>query len=427
MKRRDLIRTAALTAPALTLAAGCSSQSSRGGGTASQLRMWTHAGGNEEELPVIEQIVADFNAQSEVEIVLESFPQASYNDAIVAAATSGDLPDILDLDAPIMPNWAWAGYLAPLEIDQTVLDTMLPTTIGRFQDQVYSVGPYDTALALLGRRSALEAAGLRIPEVDSPWNREEFDEALAALSELPDYEFAIDLGVWDVAEWWPYAYAPLLQSFGGDLIDRSSFLTADGVLNGPEALEFGNWFQSVFTNGWASTTPTTGGTDFTQGIVPLVWAGGWQVLQAMDVHGADEVLVLPPPDFGAGSKTGAGSWQWGISSSSQNVEAASEFLSFLLQDEYLVAYSDAIGTFPTTPTAVEQTEHYQPDGALEPIYEISREYALVRPETPAYPVISSVFDRIMRDIMAGSDVQTSLDQAVADIDANIESNDGYGF
>jgi multiple sugar transport system substrate-binding protein len=42
-------------------------------------------------------------------------------------------------------------------------------------------------------------------------------------------------------------------------------------------------------------------------------------------------------------------------------------------------------------------------------------------------VISSVFERAAKDIKDGADVQSTLDDAVAEIDTNIESNDGYGF
>ena len=40
-------------------------------------------------------------------------------------------------------------------------------------------------------------------------------------------------------------------------------------------------------------------------------------------------------------------------------------------------------------------------------------------------MISSVFDKAARDIVSGSDVQSALDQAVKDIDADIASNNGY--
>ena len=56
-----------------------------------------------------------------------------------------------------------------------------------------------------------------------------------------------------------------------------------------------------------------------------------------------------------------------------------------------------------------------------------QEYAVLRPETPAYAVISTTFETAAKDIMNGADVQETLDRAVAEIDANIASNDGYGF
>ena len=39
-------------------------------------------------------------------------------------------------------------------------------------------------------------------------------------------------------EWWPYGYSPFLQSFGGDLINRSDYKSAEGVLHGDPADPF---------------------------------------------------------------------------------------------------------------------------------------------------------------------------------------------
>ena len=51
----------------------------------------------------------------------------------------------------------------------------------------------------------------------------------------------------------------------------------------------------------------------------------------------------------------------------------------------------------------------------------------MRPETPAYPVISSAFDKAAQDIIDGLDPQDALDGAVDTIELNIEDNNGYGF
>ena len=57
--------------------------------------------------------MSDFNAsQEDYKVEIQSFPQDSYNDAVTAAASAEKLPCILDVDGPIMPSWAWGGYLA---------------------------------------------------------------------------------------------------------------------------------------------------------------------------------------------------------------------------------------------------------------------------------------------------------------------------
>ena len=103
-----------LTAGALLVSTALSSVAH----AATELAMWYHGAGNEVESAIVNQIIDDFNAsQSEYTIALESFPQGAYNDAVQAAALAGNLPDIIDVDGPVMPGWAWAGYIAPLPID----------------------------------------------------------------------------------------------------------------------------------------------------------------------------------------------------------------------------------------------------------------------------------------------------------------------
>lgn len=120
------------------------------------LTMWYHGAGNEVESALINQIISDFNAsQSDWSVSLESFPQAAYNDSVVAGALAGNLPDILDVDGPVMPNWAWAGYLQPLNIDEGLIADFLPGTIGRWDGKLYSVGLWDAAVAMITRKSTL--------------------------------------------------------------------------------------------------------------------------------------------------------------------------------------------------------------------------------------------------------------------------------
>jgi len=108
MKRKSLpviLSAGVVTAFALS-ACGQAGQGGGGGDGPTELTLWTHSAGNPAELEVYQQIIGDFNdSQDEFEVVEESFPQGAYNDAIVAAAAAGDLPCLIDMDGPIMPNW----------------------------------------------------------------------------------------------------------------------------------------------------------------------------------------------------------------------------------------------------------------------------------------------------------------------------------
>jgi multiple sugar transport system substrate-binding protein len=108
---------------------------------------------------------------------VQDFPQISYNESVVAAALAGNLPDIIDVDGPVMPNWAWAGYMAPLKLSEGALDDWLPTAVGYWDGEVYSVGLWEAACAIYARKSVLEKYDIRIPTLENPWDLEEFDAA----------------------------------------------------------------------------------------------------------------------------------------------------------------------------------------------------------------------------------------------------------
>lgn len=394
---------------------------------ATELSMWYHGAGNPVEAEIINQIISDFNAsQGDYTIALESFPQAAYNDSVVAAALAGNLPDIIDVDGPVMPNWAWAGYLQALPIDEAEFADFLPGTKGFWDGKLYSIGLWDAAVALVTRQSILDELGLRTPTLDNPWSGEEFAAALEAAKASGKYDYALDLGMAWTGEWYPYAFSPFLQSFGGDIVDRSTYQTAEGALNGDAALAFGEWWQSLFTDGYAQATQDGADRDtgFAAGKYAFTWNGNWAALGALEAF--DDTVFLPAPDFGNGSKIGAASWQFGVTTSSENPEGAAEFIKFATQDKYLAAFTDGIGLIPATASAAAMTEHYKEGGAMSSFFALSEGQALIRPATPGYVVAAKVFEKALADIAQGADVADTLDASVDEINADIEKNSGYG-
>lgn len=395
----------------------------------SELTFWQHGAGNPWEGEIFGQMIEEFNAsQSDWRVTLQQFPQAAYNDSVTAAALSGELPDIVDVDGPVMPNWAWAGYLAPLEITEAELEGFLPGTVGRWDGQIYSVGLWDAAVAMVTRRSILEKHGIRIPTLEAPWTGEEFDAALVTLKESGAFEYPLDLGMWDRGEWYPYAFSPFLQSFGGDIVDRATYQTAEGVLNGDAAIEFGEWWQGLFEDGLAPGTsqdPADGATGLVEGKYAIGWTGNWKAAQVLEAFG-DDALFLPAPDFGNGPKVGAASWQLAVSDQSENKEGANAFIRFAMQDKYLAMFSDASGLVPATASAAALTENYKEGMPMAVFYDLSAAQAVLRPVTPGYVVQARVFTKALADIADGADVATALDAAVDEIDADIANNQGYG-
>ncbi|MCD1635099.1 sugar ABC transporter substrate-binding protein [Martelella mediterranea] len=398
------------------------------GYAATELTMWYHGAGNETESSILKNIVSDFNeSQDDWEVVLESFPENSYNDSVTAAALAGNLPDIIDVDGPIMPNWAWSGYMQPLPIDKAKLDGFLPGAIGEWDGQIYSVGLWDAALAMMTRQSYLDKYDIRKPTLEEPWTAEEFDDILVKLKESGDFEYPLNLGMADAGEWYTYAFLPFLQSFGGDLIDRSDYQSAEGVLNGEAAIAFGEWWQSLFERGLApgpSQDPADHQSGFINGDYAIDWNGNWTARAKLDAF--DDVVFLPAPDFGEGPKIGAASWQLGISESSEHPEGAAAFIEFAIQDQYLADFSNGIGLVPATQAAADMSDFYKEGAPLAVFYGLSDAQGTLRPVTPGYVVETSVFQKAIADIANGADVADTLDGAVDEIDTDIDRNQGYG-
>ncbi|MEM1361989.1 MAG: extracellular solute-binding protein [Pseudomonadota bacterium] len=395
-----------------------------------ELSLWYHgAGSANAEEALVNELVEEFNAsQSDWKVVIETFPQLAYNDAVGAAALAGELPDILDVDGPVMPNWAWAQYMQPLGIDEAKLEGYLPGPVGRWNGEVYSVGLWDAAVALTTRRSTLEKYGIRVPSLDAPWSLDEFNEALATIAASGDFEYPLDLGMAWKGEWYPYAFSPLLQSFGGDIVDRDGYQSAEDVLNGDAAIEFGEWWQGLFENGYVPGTSQDAAdreTGLLDGKYAMSWNGNWAAVPVVEAFG-DDALFLPAPDFGNGSTIGAASWQFGISATSEHPEGALAFIEFALQDKWFAAFSDGTGLIPVTASAAAETENYAPGGPLEVFYDLSKAQALVRPVTPGYIVQAKVFEKALADIANGADVADTLDAAVDEINEDISRNSGYG-
>lgn len=372
-------------------------------------------------------LIDRFNAsQSKWRVVAQSLPQGGYNQSIVAASLAGRMPCLIAVDSPMVASFAWAGHLRPLDgyVSGGALAPISPAALGRYAGKTYAAGQFDAALAIFTKRSILARMHTRVPTLDRPWSLAEFQTLLDRLKADGEYRYPLDLATRDdKASWWTYAFSPMLQSFGGDLVDRQSMTNAEGTLNGPAARRFGAWFQALFVKGLVSRQEPDENA-FVKGRAAVVYTGDWWAPEYRKYAG-DDLLILPPPDFGQGVVIGGGSWQWGISKACPHPDGAGQFIEFLLQPRQIAAMSDASGGIPVTEAGAEASRDFGKTGKSRIFFELMRRFAKGRPATPAFAVISNAFTFAMRDVMDGKNVEDALDDATDDIDGAIADHHGY--
>ena len=411
----------------LVLALAAASAGAAAAGTPVSLSLWLHAGPGPER-DVVQESLRRFNAaHPDIRVELAALAEGGYTEQLELAARKRSLPCLLELDGPTVAHWAEGGHLLPLDglpgIDR--LQRHLLRTIvqqGTYRDRLYSLGQYDSGLALWGNRRLLQKAGVRIPVgTRHPWTLDELESALQALkkSGVPkpmDMKFNYGIG-----EWLTYGFSPILQSFGGDLVERGSATPrASGVLNGPASVRALQVLQNWVRQGWVDAA-TKDDDDFVKGRSAISHVGHWVYRDYRKALG-DDLVLMPMPRFGPKAVTGAGSWSWAVSAGCPNPQAAAQLLAHLMSRDEVLRVTQANGAVPATLDAVLASPDHGVDGPLR-LYvdQILEGTARVRPRTSHYPVITLAFSTALRAIASGADVKTELDRAAALIDSTVKN------
>jgi multiple sugar transport system substrate-binding protein len=392
------------------------------------LQLFYHSGQASERDALNATLQAFNDSHPDIQVEAVQLPEGNYLDQIDIAAMSHSLPCLLDFDGPTLYRFAWSGYLIPLDryVSSQMLDDFLPSILqqGTYNHHLYSLGQYDSGLGFYANKRYLREAGVRIPTIDFPWTLSELNSILARLKHIPGVQYPLDLNLNGGNEWLTYGFSPFVESFGGDLINRKTYLSAQGVLNGPDAVAAMTWFQNLFKLGYSNPWPASD-TGFTFGQSALAWGGHWLYEGYRQALG-DNLLVLPAPDLGKGAKTGMGSWSWGITSSCKYPDAAWQVLNFILSPSEIARMTDADGAVPARKSVIAQSYLYSPGGPLDVFaIQLLNGIAEPRPITPAYPTITSAFAVAATNIIDGFNVKKELDKAVQKIDQDIQDNDGY--
>lgn len=408
-------------------AAGCAEGAS--GPEVVSIEVWAHAG-QAAERATLEDQARRFDAlHDSIRVDLAFIPEGSYNAQVQASAVAGRLPDLLDLDGPYVAQYAWQGHLRPLAglLSDSVRSGILPSILeqGAWRGDLYAVGTFDSGLGLYASRSALERIGARVPNgPEEAWTAEELSALLADLADSDADGAVLDLKLNYDGEWFTYAYQPALRSAGGGLLGREDERpVATGTLNGAASLDVLATLQTWIVEGYVD--PNLDDAAFVDGRVALSWSGHWDFPRYHDALG-DDLVVLPLPDFGTGSRTGQGSWMWAVPARTTHTAQVAAFLAFALRPEEVLRMVEVNGAVPGTLDAAEESPRYGPGGPLRLLLgQLEGGWAVPRPRTPAYPFASSVFQDVFRAVRNGEPLPPVLDRAAATIDREVRDNRGY--
>src|SRR5579871_2037442 len=392
------------------------------------IQLFYHSGQGAERAALDATLSAFNDSHPDIHVEAVQLPEASYIDQVNIAAMSHSLPCLLDFDGPTLYYYAWSGYLVPLDnyVSSQMRGDFLPSILqqGTYNHHLYSLGQYDSGLGFYANKKYLQEVGARIPPIDSPWTLRELNSILAKLKHVAGVQYPLELNMNGGNEWFTYGFSPFVESFGGDLINRRTYLSAKGVLNSPNSIAAMTWFQNLFKQGYSNPWPAND-SGFTSGQTALDWGGHWLYTANRQALG-DNLLVLPAPNLGKGAKTGMGSWSWGITSSCKTPDAAWQVLNFILSPSEITHMTNANGAVPARLSVIAQSYLYAPDGPLHVFAtQLLTGIAEPRPITPAYPTITSAFSEAVINIVDGFNVKAELDKAVKKIDQDIQDNEGY--
>ncbi len=394
------------------------------------ISLWVHSSrDNNVEGNTFKTIVKKFNATNkDIQIDLIGLPQGGYNEQVDAAALGNTLPCILDFDGPNLYNYVYTNKLLPIDQYISAADKadFLPSIIrqGTYNKKLYSLGQFESGLALWGNRKILRQAGINIPNsLKTAWTGSKFIAILEYLQKR-GRKYPLDMKFnYGKGEWFTYGFAPIMQSFGGDLINRQTYSSAVGTLDGALAIKGMTYFQKMvqkYVNIKAKTD-----SDFVNGKAAISYTGSWAYVDYKKALKNDLVLI-PMPRFGQKAVTASGSWNFGISSNCPTPDAAGKVLNYLVNSQSVLTMSDLSGTVPSRKSSIAKSKNYQPNGELGLyIQQLATGVSLERPVTPAYPVISKAFADAVEAISEGSPVQRILTKAAKLIDEDLNKNNGY--
>lgn len=295
----------------------------------------------------------------DVNLELEAIPWNSYHDTLIAAAASGDLPDVHKIQPTWIPELRSLNAVAKLDeyIDSWEDKDTIPESMWESaragQEETYAWPHSLVVLYLYCRKSYFEDAGLEYPKT-----MDEFYQACEALTKDTDGDGSTDIYGFSMrgARGGHFMWAGLTLNEGIDFFDDAGKVS----LNTPEMVEANQKYLDIYQKGWApKTAPTDGYTEIVQnfesGVTGMLVHHLNSAKEITEVLG-DDVDVVALPEGAAGRYLPSEPCHWAVSANSESTEEAVNFLKYASGEEAHKELCKNAGLVPFVTPVTEDPE-----------------------------------------------------------------------
>ncbi len=395
------------------------------------LSIWVHNIEDTEEGQCARKTVDAFNKAyqgkyfADIEFIPRNDSGGGYSDKVNASVMSRSLPDVLTVDGPNVAAYASNGIIQPLaEIPQSYLDEYLPSIIdqGTFDGKLYALGGMESSVGLYYNKDILDKAGIQVPDEDHPWTFSEFLEILEKVKPYTDEVngYPIDME-YKVGETTIYLYSPFFWSNNGELVSEDG-LYVNGIFNSENNVESVDYFKEILAEGFMSPVAIT--NLFESGRAAFKIDGMWEVRTIYDNFPDVKLGVAPyvVSDQWMGERYApSGSWTYAASTEARDLEGATELVKWMSGVEAGKLLWEESKNFPSTYEANAAFGYYADDPNYSALYQQLADYGRPRPKSPAYPQISTSFQRVLENsVISDGNAQDELNKAVHKIEDKLK-------
>lgn len=372
---REVSRRRAVLAAATIAAFGLTSCGATSGGpdeagepSGGELEFWT-INLKEGYQPYIESLIEAYEADHDG-VTIEWVDVSDYQQTqtrLIAALTSGDIPDVVNVTPFILPLLADNGSVLPLSEITEEADSVAAEYTEGFWDagvidgEAYAIPYYGSGSALLYNRAIFEQAGLDPDKPPTTWEEVfEYSRTIHEKTGLAGFVQTLD----DFNDAGNSADIVASQA-GVPLMDESG---TEATFNTPAAVDYFQNYVDGVDEGWISATTANGGTldgarEFAQGNVAMVFNGPWLLRWIEENSSADvfeQIELTSHPESPTGFSN-AFLQQLVIPAGSEHPELALDFARYV--SGTVIDLAKDAPVLPTLKEDVEDPEYLELFGA----------------------------------------------------------------